>query len=85
MQTPSLYQKQKTAPRVRYIEDLPLLITLLAIRQKLLEASLWELIHSFLSLALAALVASRTLLQRLLLLNFTLDAEDLLCWYKQKR
>ena len=40
---------------------------------------------SFVLLTYASLAASRTLWQRLLgCLNFTLDSEDLFCWYKQK-
>ena len=67
------------------IADLPLLRTLLAIRQKSREPSFWEVMDSFVLLAYASLAASRTLLQRLLAcLNFTLDSEDLFCWYKQK-
>ena len=67
------------------IEDLPLLRTLLAIRQKSQEPSLWEVMDSFILVAYASLAASRTILQRLLAcLNFPLDSEDLLCWYKQK-
>ena len=51
--------------------DLLFLRTLLAICQKYQEPSL---------------AASRTLLQQLLVwLNFTLDSEDLLCWYKWKK
>ena len=58
--------------------DLPLLRTLLAIRQKSREPSFWEVIDSFVLLAYASLTASRTLLQRLLVcLNFTLEADDL--------
>ena len=65
------------------IADLPLLTTLLAIRQKSREPSFWEVMDSFVLVAYASLAASRTLLQRLLAcLNFTLD---LLCWYKQKK
>ena len=68
------------------IVDLPLLRTLLAIRQKSQEPSFWEVMDSFVLLAYASLAASRTLLQRLLAcLNFTLDSEDLFCWYKQKK
>ena len=64
------------------IADLPLLRTLLAIRQKSREPSFWEVMDSVL-VAYARLAASRTLLQRLLAcLNFTLDSEDLFCWYK---
>ena len=67
------------------IADLPLLRTLLAIRQKSQEPSFWEVMDSFVLLAYASLAASRTLLQRLLAcLNFTLDSEDLSFWYKQK-
>ena len=68
------------------IADLPLLRTLLAIRQKSREPSFWEVIDSFVLVAYASLVASRILLQRLLAcLNFTLDSEDLFCWYKRKK
>ena len=67
------------------ITDLPLLRTLLAIRQKSRETSFWEVMDSFVLVAYASLAASRTLLQRLLAcLNFTLDSEDLFCWYKRK-
>ena len=68
------------------IADLPLLRTLLAIRQKSQEPSFWEVMDSFVLLAYASLAASRTLLQRLLAcLNFTSDSEDLFCWYKRKK
>ena len=68
------------------IADLPLLRTLLAICQKSQEPSFWEVMNSFVLVAYASLAASRTLLQRLLAcLNFTLDSEDLFCWYKQKK
>ena len=60
------------------IADLPLLRTLLAIRQKSRELSFWEVIDYFVLLAYASLVASRTLLQQLLAyLNFTEDSEGL--------
>ena len=66
--------------------DLPLLRTLLAIRQKSREPSFWEMMDSFVLVVYASLAASRTLLQRLLAcLNFTLDSEDLFCWYKRKK
>ena len=56
------------------IADLPLLRTLLAIRQKSQEPSFWEVMGSFVLVAYASLVASRTLLPRLLAyLKFTLD------------
>ena len=67
------------------IADLPLLRTLLAIRQKSREPSFWEVmdsfvllahanLDSFVLLAHASLAASRTLLQQLLAcLNFTLE------------
>ena len=65
------------------IADLPLLRTLLAIRQKSREPSFWEVMDSFVLLAYASLAASRTLLQQLLAcLNFTLNREDLFCWDK---
>ena len=65
------------------VVDLPLSRTLSAIPQKSQERSFWEVMDSFLLVAYASLAASRTLLQRLLAcLNFTLDLEDLFCWYK---
>ena len=68
------------------IADFPLLRTLLAMRQKSLEPSFWEVMDSFVLVAYTSLAASRTLLQRLLAcLNFTLDSEDLFCWYKRKK
>ena len=68
------------------IADLPLLRTLLAIRQKSREPSFWEVMDSFVLLAYASLAASRTLLQRLLAcLNFTLETEDLSFSYKRKK
>ena len=42
--------------------------------------------NSFVLLALASLAASGTLSQhKIACLNFTLDSEDLFCWYKQKK
>ena len=68
------------------IADLSLLRTLLAIRQKSRESSFWEVMDSFVLVAYASLAPSRTLFQRLLAcLNFTLDSEDLFCWYKRKK
>ena len=68
------------------IADLPLLRTLLVIRQKSQESSFWEVMNSFVLVAYPSLAASRTLLQRLLAcLNFTLDSEDLFCRYKRKK
>ena len=65
------------------IADLPLLRTLLAIRQKSREPSFWEVMDSFVLLAYASLAASRTFLQQLLAcLNFSLESEDLSFWYK---
>ena len=56
------------------IEDLPLLRTLLEIRQKSQEPSFWEVIDSFVLLVYASLAASRTFSQRLLAsLNLILD------------
>ena len=67
------------------IADSPLLRTLLAICQKSWEPSFWEVMGSLVLLAYASLAASRALLQRSpACLNFTLDSEDLLCWYKEK-
>ena len=68
------------------IADLPSLRMLLAICQKSQETNFWEVMDSFVLVAYASLAASRTLLQRLLAyLNFTLDSEDLFCWYKRKK
>ena len=61
----------------RGIADLPLLRTLLAIRQKSQEPSFWEVMESFVLLAYASLAASRIFLQQLLTcLNFTLESKD---------
>ena len=46
------------------IADLPLLKTLLAIRQKFREPNFWQLMDSFVLVAYASSTASRTLLQR---------------------
>ena len=65
------------------IADLLLLRTLLAIHQKSQEPIFWELMYSFVLLAYASLAASATFSQRLIAcLNFTLDSENLFCWYK---
>ena len=67
------------------IADLPLLRTLLAIRQKSREPSFRQVMDSLVSLAYASLAASKTLLQQLLAcLNYTLELEDFSLWYKQK-
>ena len=61
----------------RGIAELPLLRTLLTIRQKSRQPSFWEVMDSFVLVAYANLTASRTLLQRLLAcLNFTLGSEN---------
>ena len=77
-------QKTTSGPLNRgVIADLPLLRTLLAIRQKSREPSFWDVMDSFVLVADVSLAASRTLLERLLAcLNFTLDSEDLSFWYK---
>ena len=84
-----LYQMQKTTALGRWTEeetDLPFLRTVLTTHQKSWEPSFWKVMDSFVLLAYASLAASRTLLQRLLAcLNFTLDSEDLFCWYKWKK
>ena len=72
------------------IADLLLLRTILAIRQKSREPSFWEVMDSFVLVAYASCQTCKnpfaTLLQRLLAcLNFTLDSEDLFCWYKRKK
>ena len=68
------------------IADLLLLRTLLAIRQKSRQPSLWEVIDSFVLVVYASLATSRTLLQRILVcLNFSLEFEDLFCWCRQKK
>ena len=69
------------------IADLPLLKTLLAIRQKSREPSIWQVMDSFVLLAFASLAASRTFEEQTYketCLNFTLESEDLSFWYKQK-
>ena len=68
------------------IADLPLLRTLLAIRQKSREPGFWQVMDSFVLLAYVSLAGLRTLLQRLrACLKFTLEAEDLSFWYKRKK
>ena len=68
------------------IADLSLWRTLLAIRQKSWKPSFWEVMDYFVLIAYASLAGPKTLLHRLLAcLNFTLDSEDLFCWYKQKK
>ena len=58
------------------IADLPLLRTLVAIRQKSRDPHFWEVTDPFVLLAYTSLAASRTLLQRLqACFNFTLDSE----------
>ena len=58
------------------IADLPLLRTLVAIRQKSQDPHFREVTDSFVLLAYTSLAASRTLLQRLqACFNFTLDSE----------
>ena len=49
------------------------------------QPSFLEVMDSFVLVTYTSLVASKTLLQQLLTcLNFTLDSEDLFCWYKWK-
>ena len=68
------------------IAGLPLLRTLLAIRQKSWEPSFQEVMDSFVLFAYANLSASRNLSQRLLAcLNFTLESEDVSFWFKRKK
>ena len=63
------------------IADLPLLRTLLAIRQKSREPSFWEAMDSYSLLAYVSLAVSRILLQQLLAcLNFNLVSEDFSFW-----
>ena len=70
----------------RGIADLPLLRTVLTIRQNSQEPSCGEVVDSFVLLAYASLAVSRTLLKRLLAcLNFVLDSEDWFCWHKRKK
>ena len=65
------------------IADLPLLRTLLAIRQKSRELSFWEVMDSFVLLVYASLAASNNLLQQsLACLNLAVEADDLFFWYK---
>ena len=66
------------------IADLPLLRTLLAIRQKSRKPSFWEVMDSSVLVAYASLAASRTLLQLLLdCLNFTFGGFILLVQTKK--
>ena len=52
---------------------------------KIQRAKFLENFGLFSLLAYASVAVSRTLLQQLLAcLNFTLNSEDLFCWYKQK-
>ena len=68
------------------IVDWPLLRTLLAVCQKPWEPNFWEVIDLFVLVAYASLAASWALLQGLLACpNFTLNSEDLFCWYKQEK
>ena len=68
------------------IADLLLLKALLVICQKSWEQSYWEVMDSFVLLTYASSTAPRTLLLHLLAcLTFTLDSEDLFCWYKSKK
>ena len=65
------------------IAAIPLMRTLLVIREKSREPSFSEVIEFFVLVVYASFAASRTLLQQLLAcLNFTLDSEDLFSWYK---
>ena len=62
-----------------------LLKILLTIYQKYQEPGFWKVMDSFFLLEHESLEASRSLLQRLIAcLNFTLDLEDVFCWYKGK-
>ena len=68
------------------IANLPVLRTLLAIHHKSQEPSFCEVIHFFVLIAYASLVASRTLLEQFLACpNFPFGSEDLFCWYKQTK
>ena len=63
------------------IADLPLLTTLLAIRQKSRDPRFWKEIESFVLLTYASVAAGRTLFQQPLApVNFPLDSKDLFCW-----
>ena len=78
---------QKTTSVVHWIEkvyiaDLPLLQRLLAICQISQERNFWEVMDALALVAYASLAASRIHLQKLLgWRNFSLDSEDLFCWY----
>ena len=61
------------------IADLPLLTTLLAIRQKPREPSFREVTDFFVLLAYASFAASRTLLQRLLILFVLFVVNNIIC------
>ena len=73
---------RKATPLGSWIEEW----ALLAICKKFREPSFREVIDSFSLLAYASLAASQVLLQELLAyLNFALNSEDVIWWYKQKK
>ena len=66
--------------------DLHLSSTLFGICQKSRKPSFLEVIDFYVLLVNGSLAALKKLLQQLLsYVNFSLDLEDLFCWYKQKR
>ena len=66
--------------------DLHLSSTLFGICQKSRKPSFLEVIDFYVLLVNGSLAALKKLLQQLLShVNFSLDLEDLFCWYKQKR
>ena len=78
-------RQQLQAVEKRRYSTFTLLKSLLAICQKSWEPSFWEVIDPFVLLAYASLTASRPFLQWLLAcVNFTLDSEDISCWWKWK-
>ena len=67
------------------IVDLPLLRTLITIRQKSREPSFWKAIKYFVLIEYARLAASRTFFAIITsLFEFYLRFKNLLYWYKQK-
>ena len=73
-------RQQFWALKKRRYRRLHLVRTLLTIRQKYREPSLWEVMDSFVLTEYASLRASRTFLQQLLAcLNFTLQTKKVIC------
>ena len=78
-----LYQMQKTTPGGYWIEEVQqiyLFVNSIAICQKSLKPSYWEVMDPSVLPEYAHLAGSITSL-----LYFTLESKDLFCWYKWKK